>query len=355
MSSVAVVTGVAGQDGQYLAELLLSRGYTVHGVIRPNSTTSLDNLHPNNPSPSEVHHLHAANVFKRELDSRRFYLHAFDLLDQTKLQNFLLQYQPNEYYHLAAMSCVPKSWDLPIECTELNGLATAHALEAIRLVNPAIRFCQAGSSEMFGRPITSPQSELTPFRPRNPYASSKVMAHHLTANYREYHRLFACNAILFNHESPRRGLEFVSRKITFAAAQIKFGLLHELRMGNLEAVRDWGFAGDYVEAMWRMLQQDKADDFVIGTGKSHRVADIVQIAFTRIGLDWEKYVVIDPAFCRPEHGCKLIADPTKAHKLLDWHPQMPFSDLVTSMVDSDLKLVEQRLRDSNRTSDRLVA
>lgn len=354
MSSVAVITGVAGQDGQYLAELLLSRGYQVHGIVRP-SIQSLEEIRNTRLTPTLANQLPPTTSSARELESRRFYLHAIDLLDQESLQNFLEEYQPTEYYHLAAMSCVPKSWDFPIQCAELNSLATAYALEAIRLMNPEIRFCQAGSSEMFGRPITSPQSELTPFRPRNPYASSKVMAHHLTANYREHHRLFACNAILFNHESPRRGLEFVSRKITYAVANIKFGRQQELRMGNLEAVRDWGFAGDYVDAMWRMLQQDKADDFVIGTGLPHRVADIVQIAFDRVGLDWEKYVVIDPAFCRPEHGCKLVADPTKANKLLDWRPQISFADLIASMVDSDLKLVEKQLSENNRTRDRFVA
>lgn len=354
MSSVAVITGVAGQDGQYLAELLLSRGYQVHGIVRP-SIHSLEEVYNSRLTPTLANQLHPIPSSPRELESRRFYLHAIDLLDQESLQNFLEEYQPTEYYHLAAMSCVPKSWDFPIQCAEHNSLATAYALEAIRLMNPEIRFCQAGSSEMFGRPITSPQSELTPFRPRNPYASSKVMAHHLTANYREHHRLFACNAILFNHESPRRGLDFVSRKITYAAAKIKFGQQQELRMGNLEAVRDWGFAGDYVDALWRMLQQDKADDFVIGTGLPHRVADIVQIAFDRVGLDWEKHVVIDPAFCRPEHGCKLVADPTKANKLLDWRPQISFADLIASMVDADLKLVEKQLSENNRTRDRFVA
>lgn len=354
MSSVAVVTGVAGQDGQYLAELLLSRGYQVHGVVRPGPQSTETNLRAR-LTPALANQLHSMPLPAREHETRRFHLHTIDLLDQDSLQSFLEEYQPTEYYHLAAMSCVPKSWDFPIQCAEINSQATLYALEAIRVMNPEIRFCQAGSSEMFGRPISSPQSELTPFRPRNPYASSKVMAHHLTANYREHHRLFACNAILFNHESPRRGLEFVSRKITYAVARIKHGQQQELRMGNLEAVRDWGFAGDYVEAMWRMLQQDKADDFVIGTGVPHRVADIIQIAFDRAGLDWEKYVVIDPAFCRPEHGCKLVADPTKANKLLDWRPQVTFSDLITSMVDTDLMLVEKQLSDNNRGRDRFVA
>ena len=354
MSSVAVITGVAGQDGQYLAELLLSRGYQVHGIVRPDPA-SLEQIRQSRLSTQLASMSQSSVVTGRELEPRRFYLHAIDILDQNVLQDFLEQWQPSEYYHLAAMSCVPKSWDFPIQCAELNSLATLYALEAIRLVNPEIRFCQAGSSEMFGRPITSPQTELTPFRPRNPYASSKVMAHHLTANYREHHRLFACNAILFNHESPRRGLDFVSRKITYAAARIKHGQQQELRMGNMEAVRDWGFAGDYVEALWRMLQHDKADDFVIGTGMPHRVADIVRLAFDRAAIDWEKYVVIDPAFCRPEHGCKLVADPTKAFKLLDWRPQMKFSELITMMVDSDLLLIEQQLSENNRMRDRFVA
>lgn len=354
MSSVAVVTGVAGQDGQYLAELLLNRGYQVHGIVRA-GPKSLDEVRHSRLSPILLNHLQTPPSGHREVESRRFHLHAIDLLDPEALKKFLEQYQPTEYYHLAAMSCVPQSWDFPIQCTELNGLASAYALEAIRIINPEIRFCQAGSSEMFGRPMTSPQTELTPFRPRNPYASAKVMAHHLTANYREHHRLFACNAILFNHESPRRGLDFVSRKITYSVARIKHGLQDELRMGNLEAVRDWGFAGDYVDAMWRMLQQDKADDFVIGTGIPHRVADMIQTAFDRAGLNWEQYVVIDSAFCRPEHGCKLVADPTKANKLLDWYPKVTFKNLITSMVDADLRLVETQLSDNNRTRDRFVA
>jgi len=349
MTSTAVITGIKGQDGSYLAELLLSKGYQVHGVVRPShhykQPPCSQNSSPNvteQPLPLPVEH-------------HRFFIHEVDLLDQDSVRNLLLDTQPSEYYHLAAMSCVPKSWDDPVGCAETNAIATLHALEAIRTVDPTIRFLQAGSAEMFGKPIASPQCELTPFRPRNPYASSKVMSHHLTCNYREHHRLFACNAILFNHESPRRPNEFVSRKITQAVARIKFDLQNELRLGNVEAMRDWGYAGDYVDAMWRILQHDKADDFVIGSGQSHKVSDIVNLAFKFVGLDPTKYVVIDPAFSRPEHGCQLVADSSKARKQLDWRPQVTFPELITMMIKSDLALIEQQLNQPDSSAGRFVA
>lgn len=349
MTSTAIITGIKGQDGSYLAELLLSKGYQVHGVVRP-SHTNKQPLHSQNSGLSATE-----QTIPRPVDHHRFFIHEVDLLDQASVRNLLLDTRPSEYYHLAAMSCVPRSWDDPVGCAETNAIVTLHALEAIRTIDPTIRFLQAGSAEMFGKPIASPQCELTPFRPRNPYASSKVMSHHLTCNYREHYRLFACNAILFNHESPRRPNEFVSRKITQSAARIKFNLQNELRLGNVEAMRDWGYAGDYVEAMWRILQHDKADDFVIGTGQSHKVSDIVNLAFNFVGLDPAKYVVIDPAFSRPEHGCQLVADSSKARKQLDWQPQVTFPELITMMIKSDLALIEQQLNQPNSTADRFVA
>jgi GDPmannose 4,6-dehydratase len=347
MSSVAIITGIGGQDGRYLAELLLQKGYRVHGVIRPGGV-SAQSIAEGIDFPNSATSL--------DSNSPRLQIHAIDLLDQHQLRKLIEETQPTEYYHLAAMSCVPKSWEDPIGCAEANSLTTAHALEIIRLVDPSIRFCQAGSSEMFGRPITSPQSELTPFRPRNPYATSKVMSHHLTCNYREQYRLFACNTILFNHESPRRSLDFVSRKITSAVARIKLGMQTELRMGNLEAERDWGFAGDYVEAMWLALQQDKPDDFVIGTGIARKVADMVQFAFACAGLNPEEHVVIDPAFLRPEHGCKLVADPSKAYRTLNWQPKITFQEMLKMMVAADIQRAEQQsTHPIKKTTDRFAA
>ncbi|MEY4566729.1 MAG: GDP-mannose 4,6-dehydratase [Planctomycetota bacterium] len=347
MSSVAIITGIGGQDGRYLAELLLQKGYRVHGVIRPGGASA-------QAIAEGIKNSNSADII--DSHSPRLQIHAIDLLNQNQLRALIEETQPKEYYNLAAMSCVPKSWDAPIGCVETNSLATAHALEIIRLVDPSIRFCQAGSSEMFGRPITSPQSELTPFRPRNPYASSKVMSHHLTCNFREQYRLFACNTILFNHESPRRSLDFVSRKITTAVARIKLGLQTELRMGNLEAERDWGFAGDYVEAMWLAMQQDKPDDFVIGTGIARKVADMVQFAFACAELDPEKHVFVDPAFHRPEHGCKLVADPSKANRALDWQPKISFQEMLKMMVAADIERTEQQLAEPLKKSlDRLAA
>src|SRR6187551_3825913 len=274
----ALITGITGQDGSYLAELLLEKGYDVHAIVRRASSTNF----------WRIEHL---------LD--RIKLHPADLLDQLSLIKVLAQVKPHELYNLAAMSFVPASWDQPMLTGEFNAQGVTRVLEAIRQIDPGIRLYQASSSEMYGKVREVPQTELTPFYPRSPYGVSKVFGHYITVNYRESYNLFACSGILFNHESPRRGLEFVTRKVTDGVARIKLGLAKELRMGNLDARRDWGFAGDYVRAMWLMLQQDEADDYVIATGVSHSVRELVEIAFAHAGLDWQKYVRIDPAFLRP--------------------------------------------------------
>jgi GDPmannose 4,6-dehydratase len=315
MSKIALITGITGQDGSYLAELLLEKGYEVHGVARRAST---DNL-------GRIHHL---------VD--RMSVHAGDMLDQFSLTDLVRQIRPTEIYNLAAQSFVPTSWSQPLLTAEITGLGVTRLLDAVRQVDRSIRFYQASSSEMFGRVRETPQRETTPFWPRSPYSVAKVYGHWITVNYRESYDLFACSGILFNHESPRRGHEFVTRKITRTVAQIKMGLADELRLGNLKAKRDWGFAGDYVEAMWLMLQQDHPDDFVVGTGQTYEVEQFVDAAFSHVGLDWHDYVVIDPKFYRPAEVDLLVADPTKARTKLGWQRRVDFGELVAMMVEADL-------------------
>src|SRR5207244_3336815 len=311
----ALITGITGQDGSYLAEWLLEQDYRVCGMVRRASTENFQ----------RIEHLRD-----------RVQLLQGDLLDQTSIATVLDQVRPDEVYNLAAMSFVPTSWQQPVLTAEFTALGVTRLLDALRQVCPQARFYQASSSEMFGRAYETPQRESTPFHPRSPYGVAKVYGHYITVNYRESYGLFACSGILFNHESPRRGLEFVTRKISYSVAKIKLGMASELRLGNLEAKRDWGFAGDYVRAMWLMLQQDTAEDYVIGTGETHRVGDFVQIAFDHVGLDWKKHVVVDPQFYRPAEVDLLLADPSKARKKLGWTPDVGFEDLVTRMVDSDV-------------------
>ena len=315
MSRTALITGITGQDGSYLAELLLKKGYKVHGLVRRSSDETLSRL----------------QGCKEQLT-----LHGGDLTDLASLIAIIKQVEPREVYNLAAQSFVAASWQQPLLTAQVTGLGTANLLEAIRLVDPTIRFYQASSSEMFGRVVETPQRETTPFYPRSPYAVAKLYSHYLTVNYRESYGLFACSGILFNHESPRRGLEFVTRKISDGVARIKHGLASELRLGNLQARRDWGFAGDYVDAMWRMMQQDQPDDFVIGTGEAHTVENFVRTAFGHVGLDWKEHVKIDPKFFRPAEVDILQADAAKARRKLGWVPRMTFEQLVTQMVDADV-------------------
>lgn len=321
MSKRALITGITGQDGSYLTELLLSKGYEVFGVVRRSSTESYE----------RIEHLRD-----------RIQLIQADLLDQYSLIKALETAQPDEVYNLAAQSFVPTSWSQAVLTGEFTALGVTKVLEAVRAVDPKIRFYQASSSEMYGKVLEVPQREETPFYPRSPYGVAKVYGHFITANYRESYNLFAVSGILFNHESPRRGLEFVTRKVTDGVAKIKLGLANELRMGNLDAKRDWGFAGDYVEAMWLMLQQDAPDDYVVATGETHTVQELVEVAFERAGLDWQKYVVIDPRFIRPAEVDLLIGDPAKAKEKLGWTPKTSFKDLVHMMVDSDLARLEAR-------------
>jgi len=316
----ALITGITGQDGSYLAELLLDQGYEVFGLTR---RLSADNYW-------RISHL---------LD--RLTLLPGDLLDQLSLIRVLERVRPHEVYNLAAMSFVPASWDQPMLTGEFNSQGVTRVLEAVRVVDPSIRMYQASSSEMYGKVREVPQKETTPFYPRSPYGVSKVFAHYITVNYRESYNLFAVSGILFNHESPRRGLEFVTRKVTDGVAKIKLGLSSELRLGNLDAKRDWGFAGDYVRAMWMMLQQDEADDYVIATGESHSVQELVEIAFGHAGLDWKKHVVLDPAFLRPAEVDHLIGDPSKARDCFGWTPTVTFDGLVRMMVDADLKRLQK--------------
>ena len=316
MSKRAVITGVTGQDGSYLAELLLERGYEVVGVTRRLSA----------PNHWRIEHL---------LD--RIELRPADLLDQLSLIRLIEDVRPHELYNLAAMSFVPASWDQPLLTGEYNAQGVTRVLEAVRRVDTSIRVYQASSSEMFGKVRETPQTEATPFYPRSPYGVSKVFAHYVTVNYRESHGLFAVSGILFNHESPRRGLEFVTRKVARGAARIKRGLADTLSLGNLDARRDWGFAGDYVRAMWLMLQQDEADDYVIATGKSHSVRELVETAFAHAGLDWREHVRTDPALLRPAEVDHLIGDPAKAETALGWRPGVDFEGLVRMMVDADLE------------------
>jgi GDPmannose 4,6-dehydratase len=320
----ALITGITGQDGSYLAELLLSKGYAVHGMVRRSSSENFE----------RINHLRD-----------RVTLHQGDLLDQYSLSSLLREVRPDEVYNLAAQSFVPTSWSQPVLTGEFTALGVTKMLEAIRHTAPDVRFYQASSSEMFGKVRETPQTELTPFYPRSPYGVAKVYGHHITVNYRESFGLYAVSGILFNHESPRRGLEFVTRKVTDGAARIKLGLQKTLAMGNLDAHRDWGFAGDYVDAMWRMLQQPEPDDYVIATQESHTVRDLCEIAFARVGLDWLKHVVVDERFVRPAEVDLLIGNPTKARERLGWKPTVSFRELVHMMVDADLKrLKESALR-----------
>lgn len=312
----ALITGITGQDGSYLAEFLLRKGYTVYGMVRRSSTLNYE----------RICHI------QTQLD-----LIQGDLLDQNSLIEALTFSQPDEVYNLGAQSFVPTSWNQPVLTGEFTALGVTRMLEAIRTVNPKIRFYQASSSEMFGKIRETPQNEKTPFYPRSPYGVAKVYGHWITINYRESYDMFCCSGILFNHESPRRGLEFVSRKVTHAAGRIKLGLQKELKIGNLEAQRDWGFAGDYVEAMWLMLQQDEPDDYVIATGISHSVKDLVQIAFDHLGLNWMKRVESDPKLFRPAEVDFLLGDATKAKSKLGWEPKVTFEELVKMMVDEDYR------------------
>jgi GDPmannose 4,6-dehydratase len=315
MAKRALITGITGQDGSYLAELLLDKGYEVTGIVRRSSA----------PNLGRIEHL---------LD--RIELRPGDLLDQLSLMKVLAEVRPQELYNLAAMSFVPASWDQPMLTGEFNAQGVTRVLEAIRQVDPEIRLYQASSSEMYGKVREVPQTELTPFYPRSPYGVSKVFAHYITVNYRESYNLFAVSGILFNHESPRRGLEFVTRKVTDGVARIKLGLADSLALGNLDAQRDWGFSGDYVRAMWLMLQQSQPDDYVIATGQSHSVRELVEVAFERVNLDWQRYVRLDPKFLRPAEVDHLIGDASKARAALGWQPEVDFPGLVRMMVDADL-------------------
>ena len=323
MQKRALITGITGQDGSYLAELLLEKGYDVFGVTRRSSTNSFD----------RIEHI---------ID--RITLLSGDLLDEHSLVAAVRESQPDEIYNLAAQSFVPTSWAQAVLTAEFTAVGVTRMLEAMRAVKPDARFYQASSSEMFGKVIETPQTEKTPFYPRSPYGVAKVYGHWITVNYRESYGLFACSGILFNHEGHRRGLEFVTRKVSDSVARIKLGLAKELRMGNLDAQRDWGFAPDYVRAMWMMLQQPDADDYVIATGRTHSVQQLVETAFGHVGLDWHKHVVIDPKFIRPAEVDMLIGDATKARTKLGWEPQVTFEELVATMVDADLARLKQQHR-----------
>jgi GDPmannose 4,6-dehydratase len=317
----ALITGITGQDGSYLAELLLSKGYRVIGVARRSSTVTNERIE---------HLLDDITVVQG------------DLHDQGSLLSLLEEYDPSEVYNLAAQSFVPTSWNQPALTGDITALGVTRMLEAIRFVNSKIRFYQASSSEMFGRVVEVPQCETTPFYPRSPYGVAKVYGHWITVNYRESFGMFATSGILFNHESPRRGLEFVTRKISNGVARIKLGQTNELRLGNLESQRDWGFAGDYVDAMWRMLQHDEADSFVIGMGETHSVREFCEIAFGHVDLDYNDYVVQDERFYRPAEVDLLISNPARARSILGWEPSVSFRELVTMMVDSDLERLKKK-------------
>ena len=317
---VALITGITGQDGSYLAEFLLEQGYKVFGMVRRASVDKFE----------RIDHL----MDKIELVQG-------DLLDQFSLISVLKETQPDEVYNLAAQSFVPTSWKQPVLTSEFTALGVTKLLESVRLVDRGIRFYQASSSEMFGKVRETPQTELTPFHPRSPYGVSKVYGHYITVNYRESYGLFAVSGILFNHESPRRGLEFVTHKITNAAAKIKLGLADELRLGNLDARRDWGYAKDYVRAMWLMLQQEMADDYVVATGETHSVEEFVQETFNYLDLDWKEHVVADPRFYRPAEVDLLVGDPGKAGRVLGWEPSVDFRGLVRLMVDADMAALQQ--------------
>ena len=321
MGKRAIITGITGQDGSYLAELLLAKGYEVTGVVRRSSA----------PNFWRIEHL---------LD--QITLRPADLLDQLSLLRLIEEVGPHEFYNLAAMSFVPASWDQPLLTGDFNAMGVTRVLEAIRQVDSSIKIYQASSSEMYGRVREVPQTELTPFYPRSPYGVSKVFGHYITVNYRESYGMFAVSGILFNHESPRRGLEFVTRKVSDGVARIKLGMATQLALGNLDASRDWGYAGDYVQAMWLMLQQSQADDYVIATGTSHSVRDLVEVAFGHAGLDWRQYVKTDPALLRPAEVDHLIGDASKAERVLGWRPKVTFDRLIQMMVDEDLARLSAR-------------
>lgn len=315
MGKAALITGITGQDGSYLAELLLQKGYRVFGLVRQSGGTNIERI---------AHLLDKINFIEA------------DWFDQSSLIAALRKSSPHEVYNLAAPSFIPTSWKEPVATGELTGLGVTRILEAIRTADPGIRFYQASSSEMFGKPRESPQRETTPFHPRNPYGVAKVYGHYITVNYRERYGTFGCSGILFNHESPRRGIEFVSRKVTQGVAKIKLGLSKELRLGNLESRRDWGFARDYVEAMWLMLQQEEPDDYVVGSGVAHAVKDLVEIAFDSVGLNWQEFVKVDENLFRPLEVEDLVADPSKARTKLRWKPTVSFRELIGMMVDHDI-------------------
>lgn len=321
----ALITGITGQDGSYLAEFLLEQGYDVFGIVRRASTETFERI--------------------RHIKDRLTLVQA-DLTDQMSLADVLAEVRPREVYNLAAQSFVPTSWKQPILTGDVTALGVTRMLEAIRMVDRNIRFYQASSSEMFGHVRETPQRETTPFYPRSPYGVAKVYGHWITVNYRESYGMFAVSGILFNHESPRRGLEFVTRKVTDGVARIRHGLASELRLGNLEARRDWGFAGDYVRAMWMMLQQDAPDDYVIASGETHTVREMCEIAFSRVGLDWQQYVVQDPAFYRPAEVHLLLGDASKARQQLGWEPRCTFRQLIEMMVDADMERIAKQIREA---------
>ena len=331
MSQRALITGITGQDGAYLAQFLMDRGYEVHGMVRRASTENFE----------RIAHLGDDLV-----------LHQADLLDQLSIITLMKDIRPHEVYNLAAQSFVPTSWLQPLLTGEFTALGVTRVLEAVRLVDPGIRFYQASSSEMFGDVRAEPQDEKTSFWPRSPYGVAKVYGHWITVNYRESYDIFACSGILFNHESPLRGKEFVTRKITDAVARIKLGVQEKLFLGNLDAMRDWGFAGDYVQAMWRMLQHDKPDDYVVATGEKHSVRKFVELAFARVGLDWRGYVEVDPKFLRPAEVNTLRGDASKAREVLGWQPTVTFSQLVHMMVDADLERVAREVDEAARNASR---
>jgi GDPmannose 4,6-dehydratase len=321
MAKRALITGITGQDGSYLAEFLLSQNYEVFGLVRRSST--------------------AQNFERIKHIQDRLTLIPGDMLDQTSLQEALIQSEPNEVYNLAAQSFVQTSWGQPVFTGEVTALGVTRLLDAIRHVNKDIRFYQASSSELFGKVQEVPQRETTPFYPRSPYGVAKLYGHWITINYRESYNLHASSGILFNHESPRRGIEFVTRKVTHGVAKIKLGMAKELRLGNFDAQRDWGFAGDYVKAMWLMLQQDEPADYVVATGETHTVQKLIETAFGHVGLDWKQHVVQDPAFMRPAEVDLLVGDPSKAGSVLGWEPKVSFTELIHMMVDADLKLLRE--------------
>jgi len=319
----ALITGITGQDGSYLAEFLLEQGYEVIGMVRRTSTVNF----------ARIHHI-----------QDKLTLVSGDLLDQGSLIAILNEHKPQEVYNLAAQSFVPASWKQPVFTGGVTALGVTRVLEAIRTTDPTIRFYQASSSEMFGKVREVPQKETTPFYPRSPYGVAKVYGHWITINYRESYNLFACSGILFNHESPRRGLEFVTRKVTYNVAKIKLGLEDKLALGSLDSKRDWGYAGDYIRAMWMMLQQDSPDDYVVGTGETHAVQELCEVAFSRVGLNWKDYVYQDPRFMRPAEVDLLVSDPSKARKVLGWEPNVTFKQLIEMMVDADLELLKSEMK-----------